>query len=76
MVIILKTVLDLLTSRFGVFYLTDAYKSKREFSSTPWPGNPAWWRIVFFRRMKALGFADRSWNNLLKENGALAGSFA
>jgi uncharacterized membrane protein YfcA len=38
MVIILKTVLGLLTSLFGFYYLTDAYKSRREFSSTPWPG--------------------------------------
>ncbi len=38
MVIILKTVLGLLTSLFGFYYLTDAYKRRREFSSTPWPG--------------------------------------
>lgn len=37
MVIILKTVLGLLTSLFGFYYLTDAYKSRKEFSSTPWP---------------------------------------
>jgi len=38
MVIILKTVLGFLTSLFGFYYLTDAYKSRKEFSSTPWPG--------------------------------------
>jgi uncharacterized membrane protein YfcA len=38
MVIILKTVLGLLTSLFGFYYLTDAYKSRKGFSSTPWPG--------------------------------------
>ncbi len=38
MVIILKTVLGLLTSLFGFYYLTDAYKSRREFPPTPWPG--------------------------------------
>ena len=38
MVIILKTVLGLLTSLFGLYYLSDAYKSRKEFSSVPWPG--------------------------------------
>ncbi len=37
MVIILKTVLGLLTSLFGFYYLTDAYKSRKDFSATPWP---------------------------------------
>jgi len=34
-----------------------------------------WWRIAFFRAMKTVGFADRSWNNVLKENGAWAERF-
>jgi uncharacterized membrane protein YfcA len=38
MVIILKTALGLLTSLFGFYYLTDAVKSRKGFSSTPWPG--------------------------------------
>ena len=38
MVIILKIVLGLLTSLFGFYYLTDAAKSRKDFSSTPWPG--------------------------------------
>ena len=33
------------------------------------------WRVAFFRAMKTVGFADRSWNNLLKENGAWAERF-
>jgi uncharacterized membrane protein YfcA len=38
MVIVLKAALGILTSLFGFYYFTDAYKSRREFSSTPWPG--------------------------------------
>jgi hypothetical protein len=34
-----------------------------------------WWRIAFFHAMKAVGFADRSWNNELKKNGAWAERF-
>jgi len=34
-----------------------------------------WWRVRFFLAMKAVGFADRSWNNLLKKNGAWAERF-
>lgn len=37
MVIILKTALGLLVSFFGFYYLTDAYKNRRGYSSTPWP---------------------------------------
>ena len=33
------------------------------------------WRIGFFLAMKSLGFADRSWNDLLKKNGAWAVRF-
>ncbi len=38
MVIILKTALGLLTSLFGVYYLTDAWRSRKGFSSAPWSG--------------------------------------
>ncbi len=38
MVIILKTALGLLTSLFGFYYLTDAYKSRKAFSPAPWAG--------------------------------------
>jgi len=38
MVIILKAVLGVLISLFGSYYLTDAVKSRKRFSSTPWPG--------------------------------------
>lgn len=34
-----------------------------------------WWRLAFFRAMKAVGFADKSWNDLLKRNGAWAERF-
>jgi hypothetical protein len=34
-----------------------------------------WWRIRFFLAMKTVGFADKSWNNLLKKNGAWAERF-
>lgn len=37
MIIILKTALGLLASLFGFYYLTDAFKQRAEFSSTPWP---------------------------------------
>jgi uncharacterized membrane protein YfcA len=37
MVIILKTALGVLTSLFGFYYLTDAYRSRSAFSPTPWP---------------------------------------
>jgi uncharacterized membrane protein YfcA len=37
MVIILKTVLGLLTSLFGFYYLTDVYRNRDKFSSTAWP---------------------------------------
>jgi hypothetical protein len=35
-----------------------------------------WWRVLFFRAMKATGSADRSWNNELKKNGVLEEAFA
>jgi len=38
MVIILKTALGLLTSLFGFYYLSDVRKSRKQFSTTPWPG--------------------------------------
>ena len=34
-----------------------------------------WWRRGFFRTMKALGIADKSWNSMLKENDCWAGRF-
>jgi hypothetical protein len=34
-----------------------------------------WWRIRVFLAMKAVGVADRSWNDLLKKNGAWAERF-
>jgi uncharacterized membrane protein YfcA len=38
MVIILKTALGLLTSLFGVYFLTDAWRSRKGFSPAPWSG--------------------------------------
>ncbi len=38
MVIILKTALGLLTSLFGFYYLTDAWRNRKGFSSAPWAG--------------------------------------
>jgi uncharacterized membrane protein YfcA len=38
MVIILKTALGLLTSLFGAYFLTDAWRSRKGFSPAPWPG--------------------------------------
>jgi hypothetical protein len=35
-----------------------------------------WWRVRFFLALKDIGFADKSWNNLLKKNGAWAERFA
>ena len=37
MVTILKTVLGLMTSIFGAYYLSDAYKKRSKFSATAWP---------------------------------------
>ncbi len=37
MITILKTVLGLMTSLFGFYYLRDAYKKRSTFSTTPWP---------------------------------------
>ncbi|MGD0783987.1 MAG: sulfite exporter TauE/SafE family protein, partial [Candidatus Aminicenantales bacterium] len=37
MVTILKTVLGLMTSLFGFYYLRDAYKKRSAFSTTAWP---------------------------------------
>jgi uncharacterized membrane protein YfcA len=37
MVTILKTVLGLMTSLFGAYYLSDAYKKRSSFSKTAWP---------------------------------------
>ena len=37
MVIVLKAILGLLTSLFGFYYITDAYRNRAAFSSTPWP---------------------------------------
>jgi uncharacterized membrane protein YfcA len=38
MVIILKSVLGLMTTLFGVYYLSDVFKNRRTFSEAPWPG--------------------------------------
>lgn len=38
MAIILKTVLGLMTTCFGYFYLTDVVKNKKTFSDKPWAG--------------------------------------
>jgi len=38
MAIILKTVLGLMTTLFGYFYLTDVGKNQKTFSDKPWPG--------------------------------------
>ena len=38
MAIILKTVLGLMTTLFGFFYLTDVGKNQKSFSDKPWPG--------------------------------------
>jgi uncharacterized membrane protein YfcA len=38
MAIILKTVLGLMTTCFGYFYLADVIKNKKMFSDKPWPG--------------------------------------
>ena len=37
MIIILKAVLGFMTSLFGIYYLSDVYKKRSSFSSTPWP---------------------------------------
>lgn len=37
MITILKTVLGLMTSLFGFYYLRDAYRKRSTFSATPWP---------------------------------------
>ncbi len=37
MVIILKTVLGFLTSLFAFYYLSDVFRKRNTFSSTPWP---------------------------------------
>ncbi len=37
MVTILKTVLGLMSSVFGIYYLRDAYRKRRQFSDTAWP---------------------------------------
>jgi len=38
MTIILRTVLGLMTAFFGLFYLPDVFRNRREFSDKPWPG--------------------------------------
>lgn len=38
MVIILKSVLGLMTTLFGVYYLSDVFKNRRTFSEAPWVG--------------------------------------
>ncbi|TRZ91549.1 sulfite exporter TauE/SafE family protein [bacterium] len=38
MVIILKSVLGLMTTLFGVYYLSDVFKNRRTFSEAPWAG--------------------------------------
>jgi uncharacterized membrane protein YfcA len=38
MVIILKSVLGLMTTLFGVYYLSDVLKNRRTFSDAPWAG--------------------------------------
>jgi uncharacterized membrane protein YfcA len=38
MVIILKAVLGILTSLFGIYYLSDVYKNRGTFSDKPWSG--------------------------------------
>jgi len=38
MVIILKSVLCLMTTLFGVYYLSDVFKNRRTFSEAPWAG--------------------------------------
>jgi uncharacterized membrane protein YfcA len=37
MVTILKTVLGLMSSVFGIYYLRDAFRKRRQFSNTAWP---------------------------------------
>ena len=37
MVTILKTVLGLMSSVFGIYYLRDAFRKRRQFSDTAWP---------------------------------------
>jgi uncharacterized membrane protein YfcA len=38
MVLILKSVLGLMTTLFGFYYLSDVFKNRRTFSEAPWPG--------------------------------------
>jgi uncharacterized membrane protein YfcA len=38
MVIILKAILGVMTSLFGIYYLRDVYKNQQTFSDKPWPG--------------------------------------
>jgi len=38
MVVILKSVLGLMTTLFGVYYLSDVFKNRRTFSEAPWAG--------------------------------------
>jgi uncharacterized membrane protein YfcA len=38
MVIILKSVLGLMTTLFGIYYLSDVFKNRRTFSKAPWAG--------------------------------------
>jgi uncharacterized membrane protein YfcA len=38
MVIILKSVLGIMTTLFGVYYLSDVFKNRRSFSEAPWAG--------------------------------------
>jgi uncharacterized membrane protein YfcA len=38
MVLILKSVLGLMTTLFGVYYLSDVFKNRRTFSEAPWAG--------------------------------------
>jgi uncharacterized membrane protein YfcA len=38
MIVILKSVLGLMTTLFGVYYLSDVFKNRRTFSEAPWAG--------------------------------------
>ncbi|HBB92749.1 MAG: permease [Bacteroidetes bacterium GWF2_49_14] len=38
MILILKAVLGVMTSLFGIYYLRDVFKNRSSFSNKPWPG--------------------------------------
>lgn len=52
MTIFLKTLLGILTSLFGFYYLKDAFHKRKEFSPTPWP------------RLSATGFVTNFFDTL------------